>query len=157
MNEDMSLWEGWEIFVRTCDPKYENIIFLFLRRKYIPPYFDTYQDFCLILNEKFSLENYEINPEAFKIINLAANTLSSPITTSVKKNELFLKAKVDSLLVDEDTLYFYQNVYGIIGDDIYTFGYEFLSALISYFEETNVKDKITPLKSIIEYKKKNLV
>ena len=154
MNEDMSLWEGWKIIVRTCEPIYSNIIFLFLRRKYIPPYFDTYQDFCIILNEKCSLENYEINPEAFKIINLASNTLSSPITTSVKKNELFLKAKVDSLLVDEDTLYFYQNVYGIIGDDIYTFGYEFLSSLISYFEETNVKDKIIPLKSIVEYKKK---
>ena len=114
MNEDMSLWEGWKIIVRTCEPIYSNMIFLFLRRKYIPPYFDTYQDFCIILNEKCSLENYEINPEAFKIINLASNTLSSPITTSVKKNELFLKAKVDSLLVDEDTLYFYQNVYGII-------------------------------------------
>ena len=154
MNEDMSLWEGWKIIVRTCEPIYSNMIFLFLRRKYIPPYFDTYQDFCLILTEKSSYDNYEINPEGIKIINLAANTLSTPITTTVNENKLFLQAKVDSLLVDEDTLYFYQNVYGIIGKDIYTFGYEFLAALIFYFETTNVKDAVLPLKKIIEKKKK---
>ena len=159
LNEDMSSWEGWRIDARVCDPEYRNLIFIFLRRKFIPPYFDTYQDFIIVLNENSSLENYEINPEAYNVINLVANSLSTPITTTVKENELFLSAKVDALLVDEETLYFYQTVYGIYGEDIYTFGYELLSMLIYYFEGTNVKEEIECLKPVVETKKKkwNLV
>ena len=99
----MSLWEGWTIEARVCEPEYKNVVFVFLRRKYIPPYFDTYQDFILVLNENSSFENYEINPEAYNVIYLAANSLSTPIISTVKENQLFLSAKIDSLLVDEDT------------------------------------------------------
>ena len=154
LNEDMSLWEGWTIEARVCEPEYKNVVFVFLRRKYIPPYFDTYQDFILVLNENSSFENYEINPEAYNVIYLAANSLSTPIISTVKENQLFLSAKIDSLLVDEDTLYFYQSVYGIYGEDIFTFGYELLNSLLSYFEKTNVAEKIENLKPVVEAKKK---
>ena len=153
LNEDISLWEGWRIDVRTYEPSYYNKIFIFLRRKYIPPYYDTYQNFCFILTENSSKDNYEINPESNKVICLAANSLYTPLTSKLKDNKLFLQAKVDALLVDEETLYFYQNCYGIYGEDIYTFGYEFLSTIINYFEKTNVKEAVEPLRQIINTKR----
>ena len=154
LNEDMSLWEGWRIDVRICQPEYKNLIFIFLRRKFIPPYFDTYQDFIFVLSEDSSYEKYEINPEADIVISLAANTLSSPITCTVKDSQLFLEAKVDALLVDEETLYYYQNFYGIRGREIFKFGYELLTEIINYFSTTNVKNKIQFLTPVVNFKKK---
>src|SRR5438105_1264437 len=45
LSEDPSNWDGWRIEAIMTAPKKMKIIFINLRRKYIPPFFETYSDF----------------------------------------------------------------------------------------------------------------
>ncbi|MCQ2816946.1 MAG: hypothetical protein MJ252_06750 [archaeon] len=153
LNEDNSLWEGWKIEARVINPKYLNVIFIYLRRKYIPPYYDTFQDFKVILLEEFSKENYEMNPEASRVANLCANSLKTPIHFKPSDFKPFLEAKMDALLVDEDTFAYYQSVFGIYGRKMYTFGINFVYNLVNYFKTTNVKEKMESLIPVLGSKK----
>ena len=66
-----SVWEGWKIEVRTAVDKeisnntYNkgiNLVYYFLRRKYIPPFFDTYQHISFYVAEYYdNCENTSSN------------------------------------------------------------------------------------------------
>ncbi len=47
MNEDVSEWTGWEMQVRT---ESRDIFIILLRRKYIPPLMELYQDLAFVLH-----------------------------------------------------------------------------------------------------------
>jgi hypothetical protein len=145
--EDVCQWEGWVIEARAADPFYRNYIFIFLRRKFLPPYFDTYQNFMFSLSENCSYEHFKINPAANKLLELITSSLHSTVSQSLPRDSaLFLRAKVDALLVDEETLYYYQYNQNIVGQDIYTFGFTMVYSLLCFYEPL-MKEKIAPLKS----------
>lgn len=145
--EDVCQWEGWIIEARTADPFYRNYIFIFLRRKFLPPYFDTYQNFMFTLCENCSYEHYKINPAANKLLETITSSLHSTVSQSMPRDSaLFLKAKVDALLVDEETLLYYQYNQNIVGEDVYKFGFTMIYSLLCYYELL-MKEKILPLKS----------
>jgi hypothetical protein len=156
LSEDSSQWEGWQIEARASEPSCKNIIIIYLRRKFIPPYWDTFQNFSFILSEECSRDKFKINPCAYEVIELAANSIHVPMSISGKDFQIFLKAKVDSLLVDEESLSFYQNSQQIIGKDVHKFGFEFLYSVLVYLEVAgNLKEKVQPIRQYIDAKVKS--
>jgi hypothetical protein len=155
LNEDSSQWEGWTIEARTCDPFYTNLIFLFFRRKYIPPGMDTFQNITIILQEKCSSEFYEINPEAYNLIYLIGNSLHTINITTHYEYSGMIRAKIDALLVDEESLIYYQNEMGLIGVEIYKLAYEFIYILLTILNEGSSKEKVSGIKAQLENKMKS--
>lgn len=153
LNEDIAQWEGWTIEARTCDPIYKNLIFIYLRRKFIPPYFDTFQNITLIYKENCRSDNYKLNPAANEVIELAANTIHFTTGINNKEYALFLRAKIDGLLVDEESLYFFQTNLQLIGKDVHKFGFEFLYTALQFVEKNGRdKDKLQPIRNYVESK-----
>lgn len=156
-NEDCSQWEAWIMEARVSEPVIKNVVFLTMRRKFIPPFFDSYQNFTFIVQEDFTKENSKISRLAYEVIELAANAIHPRSVPAIKEFHLFLKAKIDALLLDEDTLFFYQNSLGILGTDVHKYGYEFLHRAISFLEMNgSIKERVTPIKQYIETKIKIL-
>lgn len=151
-NEDLCLWEGWKISVRTSEPTYMNMIFIIMRRKFLPPYFDTFQSLTFIISEKCSREAYEMNPKCNEIIELAANTIFYSGKMIEKEYSLFLRAKLDSLLVDEETMMFFQNSLNIVTQEIFEAGYTFTYCLLVLLNSSKEKSRIAPIKQAIEQK-----
>jgi hypothetical protein len=85
-------------------------------------------------------ENYKINPKAYKLIDLVANSIAYNVPVHNKEYTLFLKAKVNSLLLDEESFYFFENSLNIIGVDVHRLAYEFLFGILNFLEK-NIKDK----------------
>lgn len=151
------MWEGWRIEVRSSDPSYKNIIFIILRRKFIPPFFDTYQNFHFVVVENFSREKYEISQTCVELIELASNSIFYSSKMNEKEYALFLKAKVESLLLDEETLFFFQNSLDLITPEVYELGYQFVYSILIFFEyNTKDKAKIAPIRQTLEQKIKAL-
>ncbi len=147
-------WEGWIIEAKVIDPYKEDFIFLYLRRKFLPPFFDSYQNFTFILNEKVG-ETFRLNPQANILLDTITGSLfSKQKMYTVRDSDLFLRAKIDSLLVDEDTLYFYQFGNRMIGDDLHSFGFNLLYNLFKYFEDGNMKENVEVFKSYLSSKRK---
>lgn len=151
---DVCQWDGWAIESRISEPFYKNIIFIFLRRKFLPPFFDHYQNFHFVLIENCSKEHYQVNPAAYKLIEQVASSIHTNRSSSPKDCEIFLKAKIDALLVDEETLNYYQFAHGMVGNDVHKFGFEFLNSLISFFEH-GVKEKVEDIKTVLVNKYKS--
>lgn len=155
---DVSIWEGWIIQARTSIPYQKNIIAIYLRRKFIPPYFDTYVNFSIIVTEDYNIGgNYLMNPKAQEMIELIANTMSYKVSVNDKELKRFLEAKIDSLLIDEESLYFYTNNLKIRGPDIFALGFEFFMAVVKFLQlNCNDKEKLPTVKQYIESKIKKL-
>jgi hypothetical protein len=140
LTEDIAQWEGWIIEARTYDfPTLNNIICIYLRRKFIPPYFSNFQNITIILTEEaLSKEKFQINPKAYELIDLVASSIHYSIPVNNKEYLPILRAKVNSLLLDEDAFYYFENTLGIIGNDVHRIGYGFLYWII-LFLEANIK------------------
>jgi hypothetical protein len=138
--EDIAQWEGWIIEARTYDfPTTTNVICIYLRRKFIPPYFSNFQNITIILTEEaLSKEKYKINPKAYELADLIASSIHYSIPINNREYMTILRAKVNSLLLDEDAFYYFENTLGIIGTDVHRIGYSFLYWIV-LFLENNIK------------------
>jgi hypothetical protein len=157
-NEDKCVWEGWTIECRTSDPIYKNYIFIYYRRKFLPPFFDRMTNVVFILEEKCNPDKFNINPKAFEVINTISNTLQLEHTDqALKEYENLLKSKFDGLLLDDEIYYYFQNILKIYGRDCYLYGSAVLLNILNFLEDNiKEKEKITPLKSYLDQKKKTL-
>jgi hypothetical protein len=156
LTEDIAQWEGWVIEARMYDfPVVKNIICIYLRRKFIPPYFSNFQNITIILTEDaISKEKYKINPKAYELTDLIASSIHYSIPVNNKEYMPLLRAKVNSLLLDEEAFYYFENTLGIIGSDVHRIGYEFLYWII-LFLESNIKaekEYLDQLKKAIDSK-----
>lgn len=158
LNEDKCTWDGWIIECRISDPIYKNLVFIYYRRKYLPPFFERFIDVTFILEEKCSAQKFQINPKAYDIIYIMANTIHPEnVDLGIREYERLLKAKFEGLLFDDDNYYYFQNVLKIYGKECYLYGFAFLLNILNFLEENiKEKDKISPLKSYLDQKKKNL-
>lgn len=151
------MWESWRLEARTSDPFYKNIICIVLRRKFLPPFYNSFQTFHFILQEDISRELYEINPQCFEVIELAVDSIYYSNKLIEKEYILFLQANIDSIMMDEEMILFHQNCLNIITNEIYDYGYEFLYSILVLLEyNTKEKSKLAPIRFALEQKIKLL-
>ena len=151
------MWEGWRLEARTSDPYYKNILCIVLRRKFLAPFYNTFQSFHFVISEDISREKYEVNPKSYEILELAADTIYYSSKMLEKEYLLFIKAKIDSLLIEEETMIFLQNSMNIMAPEVYDLGYEFVYSILVLLEyNTKEKSKIGPIRFSLEQKIKSL-
>lgn len=153
MLEDTCAWEGWRFDIRISDPTYKNLVFIIQRRKFMPPFHDTFQVFHFVISEPCTREKFNINPKCIEIIELAANSIHSHTVNTSKEYLLFLKFKQESLLLDEENLLYYQNSLNIISPEVYQPCFKLLYLILTIID-SNCKDKqkIHPIRHLIELK-----
>jgi hypothetical protein len=150
LSKDQALWEGWKIECRTKQVGFKglNLVFIFLRRKYIPPLFETYQEIMLTLIEEYDETNtgVEISPSSISIIEMAADSLTSEETyPSFSDGVKYIQHKIDSFLVQNNSLDFFFNDMKIYGKESYKLGLIFTYKIIQYLAEF-LKEKVNILK-----------
>jgi hypothetical protein len=144
-NKDNSVWEGWKIKTRTkktnssssrnsCN---HNIIFIFLRRKYIPPLSETYQDITLILLEEYEDDSdYEISPFSNELIDNLANSFTPVRIEAYNKDCIkLIKNKFNHFLMDADSYNYFLNDVKIIGEDAIKLGLNFTFKIILIIQD----------------------
>lgn len=112
-----SKWTAFEFTLKAkqTQSKRLNLIITFLRRKCIPPLYESYQDFAIILEEAF-IDKYEFCDVEYKIKSVYDLIIQSLEPEEQEKENSITKMivfqKIASYLVDPDTLeYFYLNRY----------------------------------------------
>jgi len=158
LQEDKCSWDGWIIECRTSDPYYSNLIFIYFRRKFLPPFFDRFINAIFILTENCSKTQYNINPKAHDIIYTMANTLCPEnVELGIREYKSLLECKFEGLLYDEETYYYFQNILKIYGKTCYLYGFAYLIYILNFLDDNlKEKEKISPLKAFVELKKKSL-
>lgn len=137
--EDKCQWEGWQIKARKCNfakAAVKNIGFIYLRRKFLYPFYNTYQDICFIITEDSKEKNKDFSPEAIETIELAANSIASTIKTPNDFKSI-LEAKLNALLVDEEIILYYINNLKIYEVEIIRIGYIFIYHIIQIIKNRN--------------------
>ena len=148
-SKDNALWEGWRIECRTRIKEEIglNLIFIFLRRKYIPPLYETYQDFNFILLEEYLInESPEISSKAVGLIELAADSLTPIEYYSTTKDSIrAIQTKLESFLIHNHSYSFFYNQLKIVPKEAYKVGLTFTFKVIISISEY-VKDRIKSIK-----------
>lgn len=140
INDDIAQWECWKIITRVkIKDEYENFIIYYIRRKFIPPLFDVYQEIKIVLNEKYnsSYNNLKISDHG----EITADTIVDSLHSIEENNTLeefksFLNSKIDTLLLDFDSYDFYLNSLKIRGKFIYKFGYMYMYSMLLLLENS---------------------
>lgn len=152
LSQDKARWEGYRIDCRTGGNSNENIVYIYLRRKFIPPFFDTFIDITIKLREPY-IENYiELSEDAQLILETIADSLTFvEKSLGVSEYENLLNARLEGLLLDDYSLNFFYNNLRITGLDCYKFGLDYVFKIITLLEDTQ-KEQIMPIKSFYKIK-----
>ena len=130
-----------------------NVAFIILRRKFIPPFYDTYCDIIIILKEPYNLDNgYELSEASNLIIETLADSIF-PINVTTEKGDYtnVLESKLEALLLDEESVFYLYNVLGIIGRETYKIALDYVYKFLTLLDEWH-KDKIGPIKKSFEFR-----
>jgi hypothetical protein len=149
-NKDSASWEGWRIDCRTKPRKEKgfNIVFIFLRRKFIPPLHETFQNINLIMTQEYEVKgNLEISSNAIKILEMCADSLTSEyIHSSTYEARKIIEVKMESFVMNTDSLdYFYNTLKTYSGKETFKLGLDFTFKVILTLEE-HVKDTMSYIK-----------
>lgn len=155
LSNDTSEWEGRAIKgfdLETCT----LLHFFYIRRKYIPPFCDKYQDFLIscdqnlnIFEQYFSTEELEakrinyILSENFKLnknLELFINSIHNTDDNRVSHYTEILHFLYDTLSLDYNSLQYFTSSVEIIGKDIYLIGLKFVYFLLKQI--LNLKNSI---------------
>ena len=152
--QDRSKYEGWKITCRAnMDNKKENKIFIFLRRKYIPPFFDCYQDLVFIISEPIEEPEVEMTADLSFVIETLVDSIYPLETICGNKDYLnLLEAKVEAFLLDEETYKYYFNVLYITGKETYKLGFDYLYKVLTMLEDTMRDGKFADIRNSVEKK-----
>ena len=151
---DKALWEGFRIEIRTnnSDAVAEgdgefNIGFIFLRRKFIPPFYDTYIDITLILKEKLNRNKTHFTSEAKTIFETIADSFHyREAILNQSGYRYILEAKIEALLLDEASLSFFSNVLEMKGNSCRINAMNYLYKLLISLEQSVHDDNIENIK-----------
>jgi len=155
ISNDTSEWEGRVIKsydIKSCD----LIHFFILRRKFIPPFCDKYEDFIIICNQNLKIfeeiyneeqcerkridyilsENYELN----RVLNLFLNSIHNTDDSRVIQFREVLSYLYDTLSLDYLSLNYFTNSIDIIGKEIFLIGIKFIYFLL--IEIKKIKDQL---------------
>ena len=119
----------------------------------------VYQTFHFILKEEYIRENCFISKKATETLELAADSINYSSKMNDKDYHIFLMLQLESLLLNEENLLFFQNNLKLISPEIYQHGYVFMYSLLLLIEASlpNNKEKaaITSTKAYLESKIKS--
>lgn len=97
----------YQIRIKSKNGKDKNVVYYYIRRKYIPPLFETYNDFIFIFEELYdeSSNLIEIDNDSFRDLNTLIDTFrcDKKQETNTVTEEL-IKLKMNSYLVDSNTM-----------------------------------------------------
>lgn len=159
LNIDKSRWEGFKIEIRTAtyenpiekkrEGSNENMVFLFLRRKFIPPFYDSYIDIMIVLKEPYEEDNFDFSYDAELIVETIADSIHFPQKTlTPNEYENILEAKIEALLLDEDTLDYYYSNLKIFGKECYKSACDYIYHLLTLYEKQN-QEKVDVVKELL--------
>lgn len=97
----------YQIRIKPKSGKDKNVLYYYIRRKYIPPLFETYNDFIFIFEELYDESNnlIEIDNDSFRDLNTLIDTFRcEKIPETNKVTEELIKMKMNSYLVDSSTM-----------------------------------------------------
>lgn len=156
-NQDICQWEGWRIDARTSEPFYKNVSIIVLRRKFLPPVFNSFQCFHFVLTHNITRENYTLCPKANESLELAANSINCASQMNEKDYKIFLLLQMDSLVLDEENLLYFQNNLNLLAPEVYEHGFKILYTILLHLENhSSDKPRIRIIKQILEQKIKTL-
>lgn len=124
-----------------------NIVYFLLRRKFIPPFYDSFIDISLTYTER--VDNTEsstlLKTTHVMLENIADSFFANESLISPKDMENILEAKMDSLVLDSPSLNYFHTALNITSRDSYRLGLQFVFKLLTILEEF-AKDFIGPIK-----------
>ncbi|KAF7457984.1 putative ARM repeat protein [Cryptosporidium felis] len=99
LSDDISIWSCWEIFLKTTRMSIACII---MRRSYLPPTLDSYQDLSVIYSCSFKdMKHFNITDrDILRECRLSADSFS-PLTQHHTIYTEFVQSQLDTLLFDE--------------------------------------------------------
>lgn len=104
---DKALWVGWHVKARS---EHHNVFVTVLRRKYVPPLLEKFQDITLTSKLSLSIDSIDFLKQ---VHHTAADTLhSTDKFTLVYKN--LIDEKANALLMDSETINFNQYNLGVL-------------------------------------------
>ncbi|EGR32977.1 nd9 protein, putative [Ichthyophthirius multifiliis] len=124
--EDLSQWKGWElqIKVRVSNKAVKTIGIIILRRMYLPPLLDNFNDIALVIfGNKQSIQgnNNKIqikigNQKECEIIQIIRQVADSFYYKNINQNvyKTLIKAKCDSLSIDYEQYAYLLTLNGIL-------------------------------------------
>ena len=108
-----------------------NISFIFIRKKYIPPFYDKYQDFLFILVDNYQEEFPLIYPKFNWIFETMVDSIfiNEPLLTFNEYKRILLP-KIEGLLLNDEELTYLFSTYGYIGTTSLIHGMNYVYKLI---------------------------
>ena len=109
----------------------KNISFIFIRKKFIPPFYDKYQDFLFILVDNYQEEFPLIYPKFNWIFETMVDSLfiNEPLLTFNEYKRILLP-KIEGLLLNDEELTYLFSTYGDIGTTSLIQGMNYVYKLI---------------------------
>jgi len=137
-NEDQAVWEGWTIRYRKCNMgkfannknPVTNYAFIFMRRKFLFPYYNTFRHFSIILEEESQEKDFSFSQEAIDDFELASNSLAT-LHKLPKFFKGILESLLNSLLIDEECLSYYLNNLKVNEVEIIRIGFAFINNVLN--------------------------
>ncbi len=95
---------------------------------------------------------FDISEESNLLLETIADSIFPTNVTSEKGDYTnVLESKLEALLPDEESIYYFYNILGIIGKETYKIALDYVYKFLTMLEDTN-KEKIAPLKKSFEFK-----
>jgi hypothetical protein len=141
--QDTSEWEGWYIEAFLYFPKLLKYSLIKLRRKYIPPLLEKYSEFTILitqdlqnmdLNDVLNYKDYE-NKNIMKYLETICDSIHSINVVNYRDFDNTLKAKLDSLALDYDTMNFLTTSLNYKGDQTYKLGLKTILKLLKIIKD----------------------
>ena len=167
IENDSSLWKVIKFQLKTKHDSNNcgyNILFFYLRRLFIPPLYESYNDFIIILKETYFLnsDNTNISDFALNSVNECVESIN-PVFLQ-EKNEVtnrLIQSKIDSYLIDLKSFNFYYKFLCLYGNESYKLALDFKLKLAllyekyqkeSIYEDLRIMDEIANAYKLIDNK-----
>ena len=90
--------------------------------------------------------SYEISEESVLIVETLADSIfPTDVTTQKGDYTNVLESKLEALLLDEESVFYFYNVLGIVGKETYKIALDYVYKFLVMLEESN-KEKISSIK-----------
>jgi hypothetical protein len=150
IGEDFSNWSGWRIEALMTHPVQKKLVFINIRRKFIPPFFESFCDFTFLCEVDLSLFNNDQlikfkDKEIFELNKLIETVIDSQFPEKVLNYRDFipiLKTKFDSLAIDHDSLMFFTETLKIYGPQTYVLGVKFILKMMECLVSDNILEEM---------------
>lgn len=148
LENDLSIWKGYKFELKTApgkDGKGYNILYYYLRRLFIPPFFESYNDITIIFREDYYVyaKNRDFTPNTKEILSHLVNSLR-PVQIQERNevSDILVKTKLESYLIDGKTINFLYSRLNLVGNEGYKLVLDYKMKLALLYEKFE-KEKIS--------------